>query len=94
MTEQQIQKKIIKELESCGAYVVKVISANKSGVPDIIACIDGNFIGIEVKRPETKNNVSRLQEKHIEMINDCGGFAFVAWSVEMILDKLTERGLI
>jgi len=34
-SEQDIQRKIIKYLEAKGAYVVKVISASKSGVPDI-----------------------------------------------------------
>ena len=37
MTEQQIQKKKIKELEDCGYYVIKLIKTNKNGIPDILA---------------------------------------------------------
>jgi len=37
MTEQQIQKKRINELEADGYYVIKLIKTNKNGIPDIIA---------------------------------------------------------
>lgn len=49
MKEQDIQRKIIKYLESVGAYVVKVVASNKSGTPDILACYRGIFLAIEVK---------------------------------------------
>ena len=34
MTEQQIQSKLMKELESKGYYVIKLITTNKNGIPD------------------------------------------------------------
>ena len=37
MTEQQIQAKKIKELESQGYYVIKLTTTNKNGIPDLIA---------------------------------------------------------
>ena len=37
MTEQQIQKKRIDELEAEGYYVIKLMKTNKNGIPDIIA---------------------------------------------------------
>ncbi len=37
MTEQQIQKKRINELEAQGYYVIKLIKTNKNGIPDVIA---------------------------------------------------------
>lgn len=85
-SEQQIQKKITTYLESEGFYVVKVVSATKSGVPDILACCEGTFVGIEVKKPETRNNVSRLQEYNLSQIEDSGGLSLVAWNVEMVKD--------
>ena len=93
MTEQAIQKKIIKWLEAQGYYVVKVISANKSGVPDIIACVEGKFVGIEVKRPTTKNNVSALQRKHLDMIEESGGYSTVAWELEQVIDFINGEVL-
>ena len=88
MKEQDIQRKIIKYLEDNGAYVVKVVQATKNGVPDIIACIDGKFIGIEVKTPSTKTRVSDLQKYNIDTINKTGGVAFVAWDLDMVKEKL------
>ena len=94
MTEQQIQKKIITMLEQTyDAYVVKVVSASKSGVPDILCCIEGRFIAIEVKRPESKNNVSKLQEYNLSLVEQRGGVSMVAWTVDMVKEILMEAGL-
>lgn len=95
MSEQQIQKKITKWLEDNGCYVVKVISASKSGIPDLLVCTTkGYFIGIEVKRPETRNNVSKLQEYNIDKIEATGGYALVAWNVEMVEEYFHEYELL
>lgn len=88
MKEQQIQKKIVNYLESEGCYVVKVVTATKSGVPDIIGCYDGYFFGIEVKTPKTKANVSALQEYNLDLIEECGGQAIVAWDVDQVKEFL------
>ncbi len=92
MTEQQIQKKIITYLESQGCYVVKVISASKAGVPDILGCYEGVFFGIEVKTPNTADNVSKLQEYNLDCIREADGYSLVAWSVEQVEDFI--RGLL
>jgi len=85
MTEQQVQKKIISYLESLDeSYVVKVVSATKSGVPDILACISGIFVGIEVKRPSSKNNVSKLQLYNLSSIERAAGKSLIAWNVDMV----------
>ena len=82
MKEQDIQKKIKDWLEKQGAYVVKVISASKAGIPDLLVCYKGKFIGIEVKTPKTKTNVSDLQYYNIELIDKAMGYAIVAWDLE------------
>ena len=81
MTEQAIQANLIEHLKGLGAYTVKTIAVSKAGVPDILCCLDGRFIGIEVKRPEKKENVTRLQQKNLDWIIDAGGLAGVAWDV-------------
>jgi len=86
MTEQQIQSQILMYLNSINAYPVKVISATHSGIPDIIACLNGNFIAIEVKT-ET-GIVSKLQEYNLNQIKAAGGIAFVARSVEDVKKNL------
>lgn len=86
MTEQKTQTKIIKYLESIGAYVVKNISTSRNGVPDIIACYKGQFIAIEVKAKNGKS--SKLQKYNIEKIKQAGGVAFVARSVEDVKERI------
>jgi Holliday junction resolvase len=65
LTEQQIQKKRINELEQQGYYVIKLIKTNKNGIPDLIAIPpDSNVLFSEVKTP--KGKVSKLQEYRLE----------------------------
>jgi Holliday junction resolvase len=65
--EQQIQAKKIKELESQGYYVIKLINTNKNGIPDLIAIPpNSDVLFVEVKGPTGK--VSKLQEfRHKEL---------------------------
>ena len=84
MKEAEIQKKILEYLKLNGAYAIKVIQASKAGVPDIICCYKGYFIGIEVKTPKTKYNTSELQKLNIEWIQKADGIAIVAYEVEQV----------
>jgi len=86
MTEQQIQKKIVTYLETQGCYVIKVISASKAGVLDIVGCYEGVFFTIEVKTPQTRNNVSKLQIYNADLCRQAGGYSLVAWNVEQVED--------
>ena len=71
MTEQQIQSTRIKQLESEGYYVIKIIKANKNGLPDILALHpDKGILFSEVKRPEWK--LSKLQEYRLKELHDYG----------------------
>jgi len=85
-TEQQVQSEITKYLESKKYYVVKVVRANKSGVPDILFCKDGKFCAIEVKRKGKKSKVTELQKLHLDMINKSGGVAMVADDVWEVME--------
>ncbi len=78
MKEQAYQSAIVKYLEANDAYVVKVITASKKGVPDILACYKGKFLAIEVKTPETVKNTSELQKYNLAQIKKAGGCSLVA----------------
>jgi Holliday junction resolvase len=80
MLEQQIQKKILDYLDDIGAYQFKVIHANKRGVPDVFAFLNGNSYAIEVKN--RNGIVSKIQLANIELLKKQGVTAFVARSVE------------
>jgi Holliday junction resolvase len=90
MKEQAYQSKILKYLNDEGYYAVKVISASKKGVPDIIACINGKFVGIEVKTPRTRNNTSELQKYNIELIKESKGIAGVAVTIDDVKELIKE----
>ena len=62
-----------------------------AGIPDIIACIDGQFFGFEVKTQTGKPTT--LQEATIRKINDAGGTALVVRSVDDVKDALRHAGL-
>ncbi len=71
MTEQQIQTRLIKELEDKGYYIIKLIKTNKNGIPDLIAIPKNSDVEfIEVKRPDGK--LSKLQEYRIKELNQHG----------------------
>jgi Holliday junction resolvase len=71
MTEQQIQSKRIKQLESEGYYVLKLVKTNKNGIPDILAIPpNSGVIFSEVKTP--KGRVSKLQEYRLKELEGYG----------------------
>jgi Holliday junction resolvase len=70
MTEQQIQKKKIDQLESDGWYVIKLIKTNKNGIPDIIAVKKNDVLFVEVKK--SNGVVSKLQEYRLKEIEGYG----------------------
>lgn len=82
MREKNIENKIKSYLKSKGAYYFKHHGNQFSqvGVPDIIACYKGRFIGIEVKNETGKT--SPLQDYNLEAIKKAGGYSLVARSVE------------
>ena len=70
-TEQQIQSKKIKQLESEGYYVIKIIKANKNGLPDILALHpDKGVLFCEVKTE--KGVLSELQKFRLKELQQYG----------------------
>jgi Holliday junction resolvase len=86
--EKHIENQIKRYLDQQGVWYMKVHGGmyQKAGVPDILCCIDGRFVGIEVKRPG--GVISPLQQLNIDDINRQGGIAFVAYSVEDVRQQL------
>ena len=71
MTEQQIQSKRIKQLESEGYYVIKLTTTNKNGIPDLLAIPkDSKGLFVEVKKPGGK--LSKVQEYRIKELKKHG----------------------
>lgn len=75
MSESTIQSKIIHYLKSKKIYIIKTIVTNRNGIPDIICCYKGRFIGFEVKTEKKKP--TELQNLNIKLIWEAGGEAYV-----------------
>jgi len=92
MKEFVIQAKIIRYLKSQKIYAVKVINANRSGIPDLVCCLDGRFIAFEVK--SDSGETSKLQDWNISQIKKSGGEAFPVRSlteVKKIIENLKKE---
>ena len=71
MKEQDIQAKRIKQLEADGYYVLKLITTNKNGIPDLIAIPpDSGVLFSEIKQP--KGRLSKLQKYRIKELEQHG----------------------
>ena len=53
-------------------------AAQRSGVPDIIVCLKGRFIAIELKREDGSGKASKQQLIECKKITKSGGIAIVS----------------
>lgn len=92
--ETRIVKKIKDYLNSLEeSYFFKIHGGpmQMAGISDLIGLHKGRFIAIEVKCPENKNGVTKLQQLFLDKINKCGGLGIVATGVtdvEFLSDKI------
>ena len=94
MREKNIENRIKKYLDEIGAYHVKfhATAFTRAGVPDILACINGQFVAIEVK--QENGRVSALQKAHQRKVLAAGGVAIIVWSFDGFLQALKNERLI
>ena len=85
--EKVFENKIKKMLKDNGAYFVKFFanSFTRSGVPDILACVNSYFVAIEVKAENGKP--SELQLWNVEQIQKSNGFAIVLYPEQFEMFK-------
>jgi hypothetical protein len=72
--ESDLQTFLIAEFKTMHeVYVIKVKQANEVGVPDLLLCVGGRFVGMELKRH--RGQATPQQTKHIWSIQEAGGVA-------------------
>lgn len=77
------------ELERRGAYVLNFHgSARRIGVPDLIACYRGRFIGIECKQRSRKPTARQRAEA--QRIRHRGGIVLTIDDIEQLRKALDE----
>ena len=91
--EGKVKAKVVKILREEGVYYFfpATHGYGRSGVPDVICCVAGKFLGIECKAGA--NKPTALQVHEIEQIRSAGGVAVVVneenWdSLREIIRKL------
>jgi Holliday junction resolvase len=52
------------------------------GIPDLIGCVNGIYVGIEVKVPGKEKTLTKIQKHTIGQIMTAGGIAFMSTSAE------------
>ena len=75
--EGKVKARAKKILDSLGAYYFMPATGGfgRSGVPDIVGCLNGVFFGIECKAGN--NKPTALQLKELRKIMDAGGYCVV-----------------
>jgi Holliday junction resolvase len=90
--EGKVKKQVKKILDDLGCYHFSPATGGygASGVPDIIACYKGMFIGIECKAG--KNEPTMLQKHNMDLIRKAGGYTTVIneSNIEVLLATLKE----
>ena len=92
MTSKPIQSKILKYFKEHNIYAFKVVVANLSGIPDVIACIDGKFFAFEIKETD-KDRPTQLQYYKIRKIEESGGKGFIVRSFDQFINIIKEENL-
>ena len=93
-TEKIFENKIKSYLKSIGAYFIKTHGDrfSKVGTPDILACVNGKFVAVEVKGE--KGKPSELQIYHIEQIQKAGGYGIVLYPKDFKKKKKDVENLL
>jgi len=76
--EGKVKREVVALLTKAGAWYCSPITGGygKSGVPDILACVNGHFIGVECKADATRKPTPS-QKMQLEFIERAGGTALV-----------------
>lgn len=76
MGEEKIFENSVKKwLKEQGYWFVKIWGGGfqKAGIPDVLACVNGRFVALELKSETGK--LSELQKYNLNKITECGGLA-------------------
>lgn len=94
--EKNFEEKIKRYLESKNCWFVKFFAnrMTKVGVPDLLACVNGFFVAIEVKA--SNGRPSELQLYNRRKIRESGGISIILYpeqfeDFKLLIDDLIER---
>ena len=85
--EKSFENRVKAFLKSEGCYFVKQFgnAFTKKGVPDLLVCCNGKFLGLEIKAENGKP--SELQKYNIQAIEEAGGIGMIVYPKDFELLK-------
>lgn len=88
MKETDITKAIRALLDAHNIWHFKHAASpyGRNGVSDILGCVNGYFLAIEVKRPGKKPTLAQME--FLKEVNSAGGIGFVATGTQDVIDRL------
>lgn len=91
LTEKQITQQIRDLLGVLGAKHYKIYQTlgSERGIPDILACLQGRFVAIEVKA--RNRQPSEEQKRQLIELNMAGAVAFPAWSLDDVIRVIRQE---
>lgn len=94
MREKDFENEIKKWLKEHGCWFFKTISTGfqRAGIPDIIACVNGRFVGIEVK--SEKGRPSELQKLELKKIQEANGIGLLVYPADFAEFKKKMKKLL
>lgn len=84
MTEASLTARIreyLNSLDDSFFYKAKGDPRQRKGLPDLIGCYHGLFVGLEVKMPRNKRGLTKYQQETLLKIKRAGGKAYVVRSL-------------
>lgn len=90
LTESNLQKKVTEYLKKENIYFINVYGSGRTakGAPDIIACVNGKFVALELK--VGSNNMQPDQIIHKRRIKRSGGLHYVPRTLDEVKKIINE----
>lgn len=82
VSEKDFQNRVLQYLNEHKVWHYRTQMGMQAGLPDIIAIVNGMFVGIELKREDGKGRATLQQEKVIADIRSAGGVAAIISGME------------
>lgn len=96
--ETRFKNRIRPHLEALNnTFVIKIQQVTVRGDPDFVLCVDGGFVGMELKR-DAKAKPTALQRHKLELIDKAAGIAMVVcpetWDEAFRYLELLSQGIV
>ena len=93
---QELAMQVLKDLQNADLLVVLDCTPlmrpgpqlPQFGVPDIVVCVDGRFVGIELKSKVNKNPKSPAQDRFRKRLEAAGGTYVLARTLRQVLEAV------